>query len=157
VPIVLKSGSLNLLEPSGPVQACNGIALPFYLLDATGCDIYFYDSTCFQNFLKLCPLEAATTKACLNKILNDNVVTVRRLNCILSDNGTQFASQIWKNILADMKTDVLFAPIRHPQANTFERYMKESGNFCLETYKNGQNPYLTWQGWLSGTLSDLTF
>jgi len=31
VPIVLKSGSLNLLEPSGPVQACNGIALPFYL------------------------------------------------------------------------------------------------------------------------------
>jgi len=28
VPIVLKSGSLNLLEPYGPVQACNGIALP---------------------------------------------------------------------------------------------------------------------------------
>ena len=28
VPIVLKSGSLNLLEPSGPVQDCNGIALP---------------------------------------------------------------------------------------------------------------------------------
>jgi hypothetical protein len=25
----MKSGSLNLLEPSGPVQACNGIALPF--------------------------------------------------------------------------------------------------------------------------------
>jgi hypothetical protein len=28
VPIVLKSGSLNLLEPSGHVKACNGIALP---------------------------------------------------------------------------------------------------------------------------------
>jgi hypothetical protein len=27
----LKSGSLNLLEPSGPVQGCNGIALPIYL------------------------------------------------------------------------------------------------------------------------------
>jgi hypothetical protein len=27
VPIVLKSGILNLLEPSGPVKACNGIAL----------------------------------------------------------------------------------------------------------------------------------
>jgi len=27
VPIVLKSGSINLLEPSGPVQACNGTAL----------------------------------------------------------------------------------------------------------------------------------
>ena len=29
VPNVLKSGSLNLLVPSGPVQACNGIAVPF--------------------------------------------------------------------------------------------------------------------------------
>ena len=29
VPIVLKFGSLILLEPSGPVQTCNGIALPF--------------------------------------------------------------------------------------------------------------------------------
>jgi hypothetical protein len=29
VPIVLKSVSLNLLEPSRPVQTCNGIALPF--------------------------------------------------------------------------------------------------------------------------------
>ena len=28
MPTVLKSESLNLLEPSGPVQACNGIALP---------------------------------------------------------------------------------------------------------------------------------
>jgi hypothetical protein len=28
VPIVLKSGSLSLLEHSGPVQVCNGIALP---------------------------------------------------------------------------------------------------------------------------------
>jgi hypothetical protein len=30
VAIFLKSWSLNLLEPSGPVQACNGSALPFY-------------------------------------------------------------------------------------------------------------------------------
>jgi len=28
MPIVLKSGSLNLLEPTGPVQDCNRIALP---------------------------------------------------------------------------------------------------------------------------------
>jgi hypothetical protein len=30
MPVVWKSGNLNILEPSGPVQACNGIALPFY-------------------------------------------------------------------------------------------------------------------------------
>jgi hypothetical protein len=32
VPNVMKSVSLNLLEPYGSVQACIGIALPFYLL-----------------------------------------------------------------------------------------------------------------------------
>jgi len=31
VPIVWTSGSLNLLAHSGPVQACNGIVLPYYL------------------------------------------------------------------------------------------------------------------------------
>jgi len=31
VPIVMKSGSLSFLEPSGPVKACNGIALPLHL------------------------------------------------------------------------------------------------------------------------------
>jgi hypothetical protein len=30
VPIILKSVNLNPLEPSGPVQACNGIAVPFF-------------------------------------------------------------------------------------------------------------------------------
>jgi hypothetical protein len=36
VPILLKSGRLDLLEPSGPVEACNGIALPspLHTLDA---------------------------------------------------------------------------------------------------------------------------
>ena len=28
--VVTKSGNLDFLEPSGPVQACNGTALPFY-------------------------------------------------------------------------------------------------------------------------------
>jgi hypothetical protein len=31
VPIIFKYGSLNLLEPYGPVQDCNGIALPLPL------------------------------------------------------------------------------------------------------------------------------
>jgi hypothetical protein len=31
VPTVLKSGSLSLLEPPEPVQACHGIALPLRL------------------------------------------------------------------------------------------------------------------------------
>ena len=34
-PILLKSGSLNVPEPSGPVQACNGIAVTFYIFQKT--------------------------------------------------------------------------------------------------------------------------
>ena len=38
VPIVLKSGILNLLEPSGPFQACTGIAyLYLYHISPTQC------------------------------------------------------------------------------------------------------------------------
>ena len=28
--VVMKSGNLNFLEPSGPLQACNGTVLPFF-------------------------------------------------------------------------------------------------------------------------------
>jgi len=38
---VTKSGNLNFLEPSGPVQACNGTALPLY--------IYIYIYILFQR------------------------------------------------------------------------------------------------------------
>jgi hypothetical protein len=30
----MKSGNLNFLEPSGPLQACNGTALPFLFIIA---------------------------------------------------------------------------------------------------------------------------
>jgi hypothetical protein len=43
VPIVLKCGSLNLLEPSGPVQGCNGIALLFL-------SSYYLNQPFVQNF-----------------------------------------------------------------------------------------------------------
>jgi hypothetical protein len=36
VPIVLKSGSLSLLEPPGPLQACNGSALHLSMLEWYG-------------------------------------------------------------------------------------------------------------------------
>jgi hypothetical protein len=57
VPIVLKSGSINLLEPSGPVQACDGIALPFSL----SCDDCHY--------LVIRTSNSFTMKATLSRIL----------------------------------------------------------------------------------------
>jgi hypothetical protein len=58
VPIVLKSGSINLLVPSGPVQDCNGLALALHKcfiqvqLDVHYI-LYFFlvSSTCFGCYL----------------------------------------------------------------------------------------------------------
>ena len=41
VPIVKKSGGLNLLENCGPVQACNGTALPLLGIEVIPCLLYF--------------------------------------------------------------------------------------------------------------------
>jgi hypothetical protein len=61
VPTVFKSGSPNLLEPSGPVQACNGIALPFTVHDewknfidgGNGLVYDFYICTIYLDIIKV--------------------------------------------------------------------------------------------------------
>jgi hypothetical protein len=58
VPIVLKSGSLSLLEPSGPVQACNGIALPFLQSNTTWLMfILFVDRTTHHSLMAYCAFQ----------------------------------------------------------------------------------------------------
>ena len=48
---VMKSGKLNFLEPSGPVQACNGTALPFTAgLDEQDSQFTFRWGNYFFNF-----------------------------------------------------------------------------------------------------------
>ena len=53
-PVVTKSGNLNFLEPSRPVQACNGTALPF-THNTTLLLTFLYNSFIFlhKNGLKL--------------------------------------------------------------------------------------------------------
>jgi hypothetical protein len=46
VPIVMKSGSLNLLEPSGPVKAFNGITLPLSLATS---QIGLHGGSCYSS------------------------------------------------------------------------------------------------------------
>jgi hypothetical protein len=52
VPIVMKSGSLILLEPSGPVKACNGTALPSYINKCLGACIFIsVRATCPPHYI----------------------------------------------------------------------------------------------------------
>jgi len=42
--VVIKSGNLNFLEPSGPLQACNGTALPLkYVATVSHQNSKYYD------------------------------------------------------------------------------------------------------------------
>ena len=53
----MKSGNLNFLEPSGPLQACNGTALPFFtcyiiwhvtVIALSPCFIFKWDGLCLS-------------------------------------------------------------------------------------------------------------
>jgi hypothetical protein len=53
--VVIQSVNLNFLEPSGPLQACNGTALPYYAnkYEETVVTIYCFLVLIFSWFAKL--------------------------------------------------------------------------------------------------------
>ena len=62
VSIVLKSGSLSLLEPSRAVQACNGIALPFTLHVLDGLSVHHQEFKIVHTATGVCQTD---TVVCL--------------------------------------------------------------------------------------------
>lgn len=114
----------------------------------------------FSKFVKLYPLRAATTRACLNKVTGHYVTQVIQPKCILSDNGTQFSSPTWRKKLAELGIDVKFSPVRHPQANPSERCMKEIGKFCRiychQNHKKWPELLVKIEEVLNGSVSDST-
>ena len=59
MPIVLKSVSLNLLEPSGSVQACNGIALLLACHNCRSCSWCSSNVICLLGSTSMCRASAA--------------------------------------------------------------------------------------------------
>jgi len=82
VPIVLKSGRLKLLEPSRPVQACNGIVLP--LPDSKKMADPVYSS------YNRCPPEIKTSVNMLEK--NKKIIQKRGQNSVGYQGATSFQS-----------------------------------------------------------------
>jgi len=48
----MKSGNLNFLEPSGPLQACNGTALPLPVIISASYIPNAVTHTCLVSFLR---------------------------------------------------------------------------------------------------------
>ena len=93
----------------------------------------------FSKHVKLYPLKAATTRACLNKLTNHYFLHVVKPEVVLSDNGTQFRSPSWKRNLEALNVHVRYTAVRNPQANPSERCMREISKFfriyCSENHR----------------------
>jgi hypothetical protein len=114
----------------------------------------------FSKFVKLYALKSATTKACLNKLVNNyfgNVITPR---VILSDNATQFRSPSWRKALQQHGVEVRFAPVRHPESNPSERCMRELSKFCRiychENHKQWGQLLQHIERWVNNTVASST-
>jgi hypothetical protein len=113
VPIVLKCGSLKLLEPSGPVQACNGIALP---LAAVSPD---------------CPYSSSYSRP------NSNPV------CCSPHNAPLQPSQFQLSVLQSTQCTATAAPIPTQCAavHTIHRYSRPNSNsVCCSPHKAPLQP-----------------
>ena len=114
----------------------------------------------FSKFIKLYALKSATTKACLNKLVNHYFGAVIVPKVILSDSATQFRSPAWRKQLQKHGVEIRFTPIRHPESNPSERYMRELSKFCRiycnENHKKWAEllPYI--ERWINNTVTSAT-
>ena len=117
--VVMKSGNLNFLEPSGPLQACNGTALPLPLYTHTHTERhaetdtqgvfkktpnFYYEGFIahYTAFLALSPVKVvpSTGDAPFPTFLP---LLECFLECTLSD-GAQFSYRIFLNLLSGLET-----------------------------------------------------
>jgi hypothetical protein len=114
----------------------------------------------FSKHVKLYPLRAATTKACLNKLTGHYFTQVRRPKAILSDHGTQFNNSKWRSTLTNMGIEVKYSPIRHPQSNPSERVMRGLGTFfkiyCHDSHKKWPEVVSYAENFINSTTSSST-
>ena len=75
--------------------------------------------------VKLKPVKASTTTACINKLINKYFSEVNKPKVIMSDNGSQLRSPTWRRKLSENEVEVRFSPVRNIENNPGERRMKE--------------------------------
>lgn len=75
------------------------------------------------KFVRLYPLLKASGSAVLDCMVHDYIPNYGNVKAILSDNGTQFTSALWKSKMRQLNIKSIRTSIRHPAANPAERYM----------------------------------
>ena len=135
----MKSGNPNFLEPSGPLQACKGTALPYIKL-------HFFILRVSWNFKSLCQLYAPYTVT-----LQDFVVRTRSvfmdLVCFWNNHKTFLQRAglfIWETFLSETGIfNICYTKF------VIESFQTFSWAWCSETFANYALPlvYITCSKW----------
>jgi hypothetical protein len=144
-----RKGQLVSVDFYGPApRGRGGVRYLFMCLDV------------FTKFIKLYPLKSATTKACLQKITDNYIPYVVKPETILSDHGTQYTSRKWIDGVKQFGINVRFTPIRNPQSNPVERFMREIGKacriYCEDNHKKWPELIPHLESWINETVSEAT-
>lgn len=89
----------------------------------------------FTKYTVIHPCREATAKVAADVIENDIVYTFGAPQVIISDNGSQFRSKIFTDMVSRHNIDLWFTPAYHSQANPSEIVNKSIGNAIRATVK----------------------
>lgn len=83
----------------------------------------------FSKYVKLYAIRTANTVTILRKIQNYEQ-NIGKIQCILSDHGTQFTSKKWYSGLDELDIKYIHSSVYSPQCNPIERYNREINRLC---------------------------
>lgn len=95
----------------------------------------------YSKFVHLHPIRKATSNAVV-KFIEENVFMIFGVpNVAIQDNGSQFISQNYKNLLKDYDVKPWFTAFYHPQANSVERPNRVIKNAIRAYIKNSHKEW----------------
>lgn len=90
----------------------------------------------FSKYVKLKPLKVATSSVIIN-VVEEYIKETRPIKSILSDNGTQFTSNLWKTHWKEKGVTVRHTSPYTPSSNPAERIMGTIGT-CIRIFSKRQ-------------------
>lgn len=149
VVVARKPGDLVCIDLVGPLpRSRSGVTQLFVVVDA------------FSRFVKLYPLKRATSKIILGRLTSHYFVQVGIPRAILSDNGTQFHSNLYTTALEKLNITVKYTSNYFPQGNITERVNREVGRllrcFCFDKHTLWSNKIADVENCLNNVVHSVT-